>query len=230
MERKIYAIVMAAGRGQRFGGEVPKQFVDLAGCPVVVRAIATFRKWCPEVSIIVALNPGDRRRWSEIADRHGLTDVMVAHGGATRWESVKNTMAALRLRQNDVVMVHDGARPLLTPVILDNLLDALGGHVGAIPVVPLTDSIRRLGPDGSSQSVDRGEYRAVQTPQAFDGLTLQRAYGLPYRPDFTDDASVMAAAGCNEIALVDGDVRNIKITNPQDVAIAEIYLKSLEKQ
>lgn len=230
MERKIYAIVMAAGRGQRFGGVVPKQFVEMAGLPVVVRAIATLRAWCPAINIVVALNRADLGRWSVIANRHGLADVMVTPGGSTRWESVKNAVDSLRLQRDDVVMVHDGARPLLTAAILDNLLHALCGHTGAIPVVPLTDSIRHLRADGSSEAVDRGDYRAVQTPQAFDGVKLQRAYALPYRPDFTDDASVMTAAGYTDIALVDGDVRNIKITNPQDVAIAEIYLKSFEKQ
>ncbi len=226
MERKIYAIVMAAGRGTRFGGELPKQFVDMAGVPVIVWAINALRSWRRDINVVVALNPADLQLWEEIADRYRLGEVAIAYGGATRWESVRNAIATLQLADDDVVMVHDGARPLLTPAILNNLIDGLAGHHGAIPVVPLTDSIRHLTPN-VSEAADRSLYRAVQTPQAFPGSLLQYAYQLPYRETFTDDASVMAAAGYGDVALVDGDVRNIKITNPQDIAVAEIYLKTI---
>lgn len=225
MERDIYAIVMAAGRGTRFGGEMPKQFVDLAGAPVIMHAINTLRQWKPDVKVMVALNPDDSDIWSAISARYDLHDVAIVAGGATRWESVRNALATLTPGADDVVMVHDGARPLLTCAMLDRLIDGLVGHSGAIPVVALTDSIRHLTSDGS-EAVDRSRYRAVQTPQAFNARILQAAYQNPYKESFTDDASVMAASGHDDLALVEGDVRNIKITNPCDVAIANVYLKN----
>lgn len=225
MERDIYAIVMAAGRGTRFGGEVPKQFVDLAGKPVIMHAINTLRQWKPDVKIVVALNPEDSDIWSAIAARYDLHDVAIVAGGATRWGSVRNALATLTPGVDDVVMVHDGARPLLTCDMLDRLMAGLVGHSGVIPVVALTDSIRRLTVDGS-EAVDRSHYCAVQTPQAFNARKLQAAYHRPYQESFTDDASVMAASGYDDLALVEGDVRNIKITNPRDVAIANVYLNN----
>ncbi|MDE6308612.1 MAG: 2-C-methyl-D-erythritol 4-phosphate cytidylyltransferase, partial [Muribaculaceae bacterium] len=180
MERDIYAIVMAAGRGTRFGGELPKQFVDLAGMPVMVHAINTLRHWNPDVKIVVALNPDDAEIWSSITDRYDLGDIAVTSGGATRWESVRNALATLKPGSNDVVMVHDGARPLLTCDMLDRLMVGLTGHDGAIPVVALTDSIRHITP-GGSEAVDRSEFCAVQTPQAFPALKLQKAYQNPYQ-------------------------------------------------
>ncbi len=225
MERDIYAIVMAAGRGTRFGSEVPKQFVDLAGCPVIMHAINTLRIWNSDIKLVVALNPDDAGLWRDIAARYDVSDVLVTAGGATRWESVRNALAILTPGEDDVVMVHDGARPLLTCSMLDRLIAGLDGHRGAIPVVPLTDSIRHI-TDKGSEAVDRSRYRAVQTPQVFNAGMLQRAYQQPYRESFTDDASVMAASGYVDLALVDGDVRNIKITNPNDIAIAAVYLNN----
>ncbi|MDE6683850.1 MAG: 2-C-methyl-D-erythritol 4-phosphate cytidylyltransferase, partial [Duncaniella sp.] len=116
------------------------------------------------------------------------------------------------------VSVHDAARPMVTRDMMDRLLAALDDtHPGAIPVVAVTDSLRMLTPDGASVAVDRSSYRAVQTPQVFDGATLLRANRQEILPTFTDDASVVEAAGYGPLALVDGDVANIKVTNPGDI-------------
>ncbi|MDE6394947.1 MAG: 2-C-methyl-D-erythritol 4-phosphate cytidylyltransferase, partial [Duncaniella sp.] len=107
---------------------------------------------------------------------------------------------------------------MVTPAMMTRLLDALDDtHPGAIPVVPVTDSLRLLTPDGTSVAVDRSLYSAVQTPQVFDGATLIRANRQEILPTFTDDASVVEAAGYGPLALVEGDVANIKVTNPGDL-------------
>ena len=119
--------------------------------------------------------------------------------------------------------MHDGARPIVNADMVARLIDALDSAPGAIPVVSVTDSLRQINESGSTP-VDRSLYKAVQTPQAFHADKLVEAYSLPFDATFTDDASVMAALGY-EVALVEGDTNNIKITHPLDIEIAQLYLR-----
>jgi 2-C-methyl-D-erythritol 4-phosphate cytidylyltransferase len=121
-----------------------------------------------------------------------------------------------------MILVHDGARPIPSTDMIHRVIDACKNHHGAIPVIPVTDSLRRT--DG--RPANRGDFRAVQTPQAFQAKLLREAYCQPERPEDTDDASVMTAAGFTDIVLADGDPYNIKITNPLDLKIAELFLQS----
>ena len=134
---------------------------------------------------------------------------------------MRNALAECAHVEADVILVHDGARPLPSRSMMERVVAACRDHQGAIPVVAVTDSLRRA--DGSP--ANRADFRAVQTPQAFRADLLRQAYGVPESPEFTDDASVMTAAGFGDIALVDGDTRNIKITNPMDLKIAGLYLE-----
>ena len=143
-------------------------------------------------------------------------------GGDSRWQSVKNAVDTIP-REAEVITVHDGARPIVDRMMVERLIAALDDAPGAIPVVSVTDSLRRVNEQGSAP-VDRSQYKAVQTPQAFHADKLVAAYSLPFNPTFTDDASVMAALG-NDVALVEGDTYNIKITNPLDIEIAQLYLR-----
>lgn len=119
------------------------------------------------------------------------------------------------------VLVHDGARPLVDEETIRAVIRASVNTDGAVPVIPVTDSLRKIGEDGvSSEPVDRSSYRAVQTPQGSRLWRLRQAYEMPYDESFTDDASVLAAAGFSNIVLVKGSVRNIKITTPEDLKIA----------
>jgi 2-C-methyl-D-erythritol 4-phosphate cytidylyltransferase len=127
------------------------------------------------------------------------------------------------------VLIHDGARPLIDTATAKRVAGAAFNTDGAIPTIDVSDSLRKLGDDGvSSEAVDRSQYQAVQTPQGFSLWRLRQAYSLPYQKTFTDDASVMAEAGFDNIFLVKGNPDNIKITNPRDIAIAEAIL-SLSK-
>lgn len=131
---------------------------------------------------------------------------------------MKNAVATLGYDSVGWVSVHDAARPIVTPELMQRLLNALDStHLGAIPAVAVTDSLRVLTPDGDSKAVDRSLYRAVQTPQVFDGRTLIEANRQEILPTFTDDASVVEAAGFGPLALVPGNPANIKVTNPGDI-------------
>ncbi len=222
----LYCIIVAAGSGSRFRSELPKQFCDLNGRPVLMHAVDCFRNTFPEMEIIVVLNEVHICLWRRLCEKHCFHSPVTVTGGGTRWASVKNAVGhiARGLDCDSIVMVHDGARPIVSRELLLRIAGESRDRQGVIPVVPVTDSLRTLAPDGTSSPVDRALFRAVQTPQAFNGALLAEAYRQPYRHDFTDDASVMAAAGYTDIGLVEGDPRNIKITLPDDLKIAALYL------
>lgn len=211
---KVIVIIAAGGVGSRFGAAVPKQFCELKGIPVLLRAIGQFRKTLPEATVTVVISP----EWADILP----AGIITALPGKTRWESVKNALDATRAIDADAILVHDGARPLVTPEVIRGVIDALADHQGAIPVVDVTDSLRCA--DGSPAR--REDFRAVQTPQGFRAGLLRQAYELPYDARFTDDASVMSAAGFTDMLLTPGDPTNIKITNPLDLRIAEVILEN----
>lgn len=219
----ITAIVVAAGSGSRFGSELPKQFCDLDGKPVVVRAIDALRSAVDGLKVIVVVSATEMERWCRIAMAHGLEGVVAAVGGENRWESVRNGLSLVE-DDADIVLIHDGARPLVDAATVRRVVDAAADGDGAIPAVAVTDSLRRVLTDGASEPVNRMDYRAVQTPQGFPAAKLRRAYSLPYSPLFTDDASVMAAARFTDLRIVEGSVYNIKITHPLDLEVARIYL------
>lgn len=217
---------MAAGSGSRFGADRPKQFCDLGGRPVVMTTIERLRRCGGD--IVLVLSPDWTGPWSEMCSLHSFTSPRVVAGGATRWESVRRGLEAVS-PDTEIITVHDGARPVVEPDLVRRLVGAVtSGADGAIPVTPMTDSLRRVNSDGSSCAVDRAPLRAVQTPQVFPADRLRRAYTLPYRPDFTDDASVVEAAGFTRLALVEGSPRNIKITRPGDIEIASLYLAATD--
>lgn len=210
--QRIIVIIAAGGSGTRFGSAVPKQFCLLAGKPVLQHTYDRFAECLPQATIVTVIDPV----WADYVPAGSLT----ARPGRTRWESVRNALDACKNVEADVILVHDGARPLPDAAMIRRVIDACRGHQGAIPVIAVTDSLRRA--DGSP--ANRADFRAVQTPQGFRADLLRKAYQLPESEDFTDDASVMSAAGFADIAMVEGSPRNIKITHPLDLKIAELYL------
>lgn len=227
----VTIIVVAAGTGNRFGSPVPKQFCQIEGRPVVMRAIDSLRRACPGARMIIALSEAEVERWRYLCNLHNFESPAITIGGATRWESVRNALLSCDYSSDDIVLVHDGARPFPTVEMIEVLIRALNDNdvQGAVPVVQVTDSLRELVDGGpESRSVDRSRLRAVQTPQAFRASLLKQAYELPYESSFTDDASVMAAAGYDRLVLTPGDPINIKITHPLDIAIAETILNAGE--
>jgi 2-C-methyl-D-erythritol 4-phosphate cytidylyltransferase len=205
------------------GAAVPKQFLPLAGEPVLVHTLRRFAEALPGARIVVALPESDIEKWNGIAAEYALAGShTVCAGGATRFDSVKNALG--EIGSCNVVAVHDGVRPLVSGAVIKRCVDAALEHGAAVPVVPLDDSLRSVAPDGSSQPVDRSPLRAVQTPQVFRRDLLVGAYETPYNERFTDDATVVENAGV-KIVLCEGDPTNIKITKPSDLALAEALLK-----
>ena len=221
----VTIVIVAAGSGTRFGSYVPKQFLQLAGRPVVMHTIESLRKALPSARLILVISKSEEQRWQRLCAIYRFDSPQVLYGGETRWHSVKNAINNIDPSAEDVIMVHDGARPFVSRSLMKSILDAIEQKdvEGVIPCVPVTDSLRQKTDNGTT-AVDRSHYLAVQTPQAFRAHMLKIAYELPYRPSFTDDASVMEAAGFVNLAVCEGDVNNIKITNPRDLTIAEALL------
>ena len=222
---KTIAIIVAGGSGTRFGAQLPKQFLELGGKPILMRTIEAF--WVNRegaIDLIVTLPADQFALWQELCERYAFAvPHRVVAGGETRWHSVKNALNTIIDTDGiDVIAVHDGVRPMVTTDLIDRIFDAARHDGAAIPVVMLNDSVRQVTGD-ISHALDRSSLRAVQTPQAFDARLLLDAYSQPYQPTFTDDASVVERAGHN-VSLVEGDPRNLKITRPMDLALAEYLL------
>jgi len=225
MYRHIYNIIVAAGSGSRFGAELPKQYCQFCGRPLIMTTIERFRNALPGSNVILVINESHSNMWKKLCNDHNFASPATVFGGTTRWESVKNAIDTISspIPKDTIITVHDGARPMVsTELILRTIAPVISGAPGAIPVTQVTESLRLITPTGSTP-INRENYRAVQTPQAFNGHLLSEAYRLPYRNEFTDDASVMAAAGHTEMQLVDGDPQNIKVTLPADIKIAELF-------
>ena len=192
---------------------------------MVMHAINALRRSLPDASCAIVVAPDRVDYWHELCRQHRFNSPAVVVGGDTRWQSVKNALDAAPA-DAEVVAIHDGARPLPSAAVIQAVTDALTEPAvhGAVPAVAVTDSLRMVTYEGS-KPVDRSLLRAVQTPQVFRAELLRQAYRLPYQPTFTDDASVMEAAGFTAIALTEGSPDNIKITNPRDIAIAEAIMQ-----
>ena len=220
--KDILVIIVAAGSGSRFGGDLPKQFQPLGGRPLLMHTVESFRSALGSARIVVVLSAGMRETWENLCREYKFISPAIVDGGSTRWQSVKNAIDASG-SEADMILVHDGARPLVSGDVIHRVADAVADGMSAVvPGVAVTDSLRLVTSEGST-SVSRTPYRAVQTPQGFDGKLLREAYRLPFREDFTDDASVVESAGAY-VHIVDGDTTNIKITHPLDIAIAELIM------
>ena len=221
---RTIAIIVAGGSGTRFGAELPKQFLELGGRPVLMRTISAFRGGFSDV--IVTLPEGQMALWRELCERYGFAvPHRVVAGGETRWHSVKNALDSIGdISDVDIIAVHDGVRPLVTAEVIGHTVEAARRDGAAIPVVMLNDSVRQV-EKGASHALDRSTLRAVQTPQVFDARVLMAAYGQPFESTFTDDASVVERAG-HSVTLVEGDPQNLKITRPMDLALAEYLLNN----
>lgn len=217
---KHYAIIVAGGSGTRFGSHIPKQFLPLCGRPVLMHTIECFLL-CSDTEVVLVLPSQQQAYWRELCHKHGFTAPhRVVTGGNSRFQSVKNALLSVSFSDGDIVAVHDGVRPLVSAQLIANVYDTAERCGAAIPVTPVTDSIRQIDAEGSSIALDRASLRAVQTPQAFNALALLKAYDVPFEPFFTDDASVYEHAG-GKVAQVEGENTNIKITHPIDIVIAE---------
>ncbi len=230
-ERKQYVVIVAGGKGLRMGGEIPKQFLPVGGEPVLMRTVKAFRRYSPGIGIVLVLPRRQQDYWQELCRKHSFGETCtVVDGGETRFHSVRNALAVIPDGAEGEVAVHDGVRPFPSAATIDRVFREARRTGAAVPVVQVVDTLRRVsaaaGGEETSVTVARGEYRIVQTPQAFGIQVLKDAYRQEYTPFFTDDASVAEAAG-HRIALVEGNRENIKITTPFDLDVAEAIVKGM---
>ena len=229
-----YVIITAGGVGRRMGGKTAKQFIELEGKPVLLRTIEMFRNLSPDINIILTLPQEYKEYWRNYCFENGLWfRHTIVSGGITRFHSVKNALE--HVPGGAVVAVHDGVRPFVPQEMLVSLLGynvSQEGVAGVIPVMPSIESMRMrtYGDDGmpnGSKTVNRDEYMFVQTPQVFDSTILKECYKKPYSPTFTDDASVVESNGY-KVAVTSGSRFNIKLTTPEDLVMARIFLSLME--
>ena len=215
---KRYALIVAAGSGTRMDSSVAKQFILLAGKPVLMHTLERFFQADDSIQLLLVLPAREITFWKGLCNQHSFfIPHEVTAGGDTRFHSVRNGL--LQVPDGCLVAIHDGVRPFVNRKLILHCFAEAAIHGNAVPCVPVHESLRRVSAD-SNEKVDRRDYLLVQTPQCFDSDTLKKAYATVDSPEFTDDASVVEAAG-TKIHLVQGIKENIKITSPPDLLMAE---------
>jgi 2-C-methyl-D-erythritol 4-phosphate cytidylyltransferase len=221
---KIYAVIVAGGKGTRMGNKIPKQFLHLMGMPVLCHSILAFKHAFKQIKIILVAPEDDIDSAETILKSYiPKINVTIVNGGDTRFQSVKNGLNAIS--GNGIVFIHDAARPLLSQEVIQRCFECTLDNGNAVPAVPVVDSIRMIDNEGNTKPLNRDNVKVIQTPQTFRTDIIIPAFNQPYNSSFTDEATVAEATGI-KIHLVDGDVDNIKITNPADLVLADIILKS----
>jgi len=221
------AIIAAAGQGTRMGGKRAKQFLELAGIPVIIHTLKRFEQCEVIQEIIVVLPAQEAAEFLSLADKYGLRKLAkVVPGGITRAESVLRGLRAVREATAEIVAVHDGVRPFVTPEEITRTVEAARAHEAAILVAPVTDTIKEVESEQVTRTLKRGQVRRALTPQCFRYSVLRRAYEQAdvLDPELTDDSVLVERLG-TKVTIVEGNPRNIKITQPQDLAIAEVLLR-----
>lgn len=219
------AIIAAAGSGKRFGTERPKQFAELLGRPIIEHTLSRFEA-CPDISSIVLVLPGEEIGNFQAVSAGRFTKIFtIVAGGKTRAESVSNGLAALD-PGTEIVAVHDGARPLVSPAEISATILRAKETGAACLVAAVTDTIKEVSGELIVRTVDRDALRKALTPQAFRVDILTRAIAAcGAGAEITDECSMVEKIGI-PIAFVEGNARNIKITHPEDILFAEAALKS----
>ncbi len=218
-------MLVGGGSGTRMGSSIPKQFMDLNGLPVILRTAKVFLDWCPEIHLIFVVPAAYVKTMESLCSEYGLLrDFIITEGGPTRFHSVKNGLSMID-DDEAVIGIHDSVRPLIDFSLLERVYKGAAEQGNAIPVIPVTESVRMR--DGAiSSPVDRSALVIVQTPQCFKVSRIKSAYQTFYDEGFTDDATVAENAGI-EIHLVEGSPENIKITTPSDLKFAQAILEQL---
>lgn len=215
-------IIVAGGSGVRMGSSVPKQFLPLGTKPILMHTVECFFRFNNQINIILVLPEDQIDYWHDLCAKYNFyLPHTVVVGGSTRYLSVKNGLT--KVDKGGLVGVHDGVRPLVSQDTIRRCFSEAETYGSAVPVMPSSESVRILDADGRSRAVNRAAVRMVQTPQVFRSEVIKKAYLTPYSDMFTDDASVVEAAGF-DVHLTDGNPENIKITTPDDLVYAEMLL------
>lgn len=216
-----HIVIVAGGSGSRMGAEVPKQFLEVAGQPILMHTISKMNQALPDASITLVLPQSQVEHWKGLVVKFKFSvDHNVTNGGSTRTESVRNGLNSIK-EDLGIVGIHDGVRPCFSTEMIQRCFSVAAEKGNAIPAVPVIPSLRKV-EGNESVAVDREEYRAIQTPQCFSLSELRNAYEKADSM-YSDDASLMESFG-HKMNLVEGDQNNIKVTYPLDVKLAELLL------
>ncbi len=220
---KKYAVIVAGGSGIRMGGNLPKQFMILKGKPLLYYTIKAFLDSYSDLQVILVLPVDYTDLGQEIIDAwFDKTRVQITAGGDTRFQSVKNGLSLIE-EEDAIIFVHDGVRCLLSQSLIERCYNLALSTGTAIPAIASKDSIRLVTDEGN-EALDRNMVMLVQTPQTFHSKILIPAFQIDYKDKFTDEATVVEAYGM-KVSLVEGEERNIKITRPVDLLLAEQLLE-----
>lgn len=227
------ALIVAAGRGMRAktpGEATPKQYLTVGGQMILTRTIGAFARHAEVDQVLTVIHPDDRNLYAQAVKGISQPLCSPVDGGETRQDSVLTGLRSLAQVAPSRVLIHDGARPFVTPELIKRVLDALDRHPGALPAVPVRDTLKRVADDIITQTVDRTGLWQAQTPQGFrygDIVAAHEAAERTGRNDFTDDASIAEWQGLS-VAVVEGAVSNSKVTNAEDLLLAEQLLQTAE--
>lgn len=221
---ELYAVIVAGGSGKRMGADVPKQFLELAGRPVLMHTIERFKSFNNSIEIITVLPENQLRFWIDLQKKHSFTvPHTLVKGGSNRFFSVRNGLKFVNIP--GLVAIHDGVRPFVSIDTIKRCFDTAEKLGNAIPAISPTESLRILNEQGSLP-VNRLYVKQIQTPQVFSAALIKKAYLQEYSPEFSDDATVLEKTG-EKINLIEGNRENIKITNPEDLIISVALLQSI---
>lgn len=213
-------IIVAGGIGTRMNSDIPKQFLEISGKPIVMHTIEKFYSFDRSITIILVLPEQHILLWHKLVEKHNFNiPLQLANGGETRFDSVKN---GLKIIKNGIVAIHDAVRPFVSLETIKRAYETAISKGNAIPTIGINDSLRILDNYGN-KPLDRNLIRIIQTPQCFEVTLIKKAYDQTFDSSFTDDASVLEKIG-EEINLIEGNQENIKITHPTDLMIANTLL------
>jgi 2-C-methyl-D-erythritol 4-phosphate cytidylyltransferase len=217
----LYVVIVAGGSGKRMGAEIPKQFLELAGRPVLMHTIERFKSFNDAIEIITVLPENQLRFWIDLQKKHSFSILhTLVKGGSNRFFSVRNGLKFVN--SPGLVAIHDGVRPFVSIDTIIRCFDTAEKLGNAIPAISPTESLRLL-TDQGSLPLNRFSVKQIQTPQVFSTGLIKNAYKQDYSQDFTDDATVLEKTG-EKINLIEGNRENIKITNPEDLLISAALL------
>lgn len=211
-------IIVAGGKGVRMGSDIPKQFLEIQGLPIIMHTINLFNNFDSSMEIVVVLPSESIEYWKKLIKKYSFSvKHKVAEGGHERFYSVKNGLKSA-VNENGIIGVHDAVRPLVSKEVISRVYNEAGMYGNSVPVIPVNESLRES--SGSvCRPVVRSRYVIVQTPQCFRASILRSAYLQSFREEFTDDATVVESDG-QHIRTTEGNNENIKITTRQDLLTA----------
>jgi 2-C-methyl-D-erythritol 4-phosphate cytidylyltransferase len=218
-------LIVAGGSGLRMNNNIPKQFLLIKDRPVLMHTINKFKIYSESIEVRLVLPHAQIPYWKELCNKYQFTvQHQIFHGGDNRFLSVKNGLSGI---QNEgLIAIHDGVRPLVSKDTIQKCFETAQKTGTAIPVIDVVETLREQRLE-MSYTVNRSNFKIVQTPQVFNNQVITKAYQQPYKESFTDDASVVESIG-HPISMVEGNSENIKITRPIDLTIAEAIMNSAQ--